>query len=57
VGSTVELLYMVLSRSFVMCGNPPKRAPSYFNIVVFFPQLFIRDDSRPPDSTALSLSH
>jgi hypothetical protein len=39
-------------------ANTPKFAPSYFNIDVFlvgfFPELFIRDDSRPPDSTDVS---
>jgi hypothetical protein len=39
-------------------ANPPKLAPPYFNIDVFlvgfFPQLFITDDSRPPNSTDVS---
>jgi hypothetical protein len=41
-----------------MCGQSPKLAPPYFNIdlflVGFFPEFFIRDDSRPPISTDVS---
>jgi hypothetical protein len=39
-------------------ADPPKLAPSYFNIDVFlvgfFPEVFIRDDSRPPNSIDVS---
>jgi hypothetical protein len=56
VGSALEMLYRVLGRCFVMCvANPPKHASPYFNVDVFlvgfFPESFIRDDSRPPNST------
>jgi hypothetical protein len=41
-------------------ANPPKLAPPYFNIDVFlvgfFPEFFIRDDCRPPNSTDVSLA-
>jgi hypothetical protein len=39
-------------------ANPPKLVPPYFTtdvfLVGFFPEFFIRDDSRPPNSTDLS---
>jgi hypothetical protein len=46
------------SRFFRIVANPPKLVPPYFNIDVFlvgfFPEFFIRVDSRPPNSTDVS---
>jgi hypothetical protein len=42
-------------------ANPPQLALPYINVDVFFvgffPEFFIRDDPRPPNSTDVSQAH